>query len=353
MLSPLLGLSTEELGLLAQQEGQPAYRGNQIASWVYRRGARDFEEMTNLPKDFRARLAADYEVGRALVLTGRKSQDGTTKLLLQLRDGATVETVGLPYEDRFSCCVSTQVGCAVGCVFCATGMSGFARNLTAGEIVEQALSVQEAARNGAPVPSVDLPRIDHVTFMGMGEPLINYEATVKAVGLLNGEMSIGARNMTVSTAGFVPGIKRLGEEKLQVTLAVSLHAPNDELRRRLIPGMARWGIAEILDACRAYVALTGRRVTFEYCLLNGVNDGGAEAHQLARALHGLNCHVNLIPYNRTDDFNFQTSPASRIGAFKQVLEKAGVRVTQRVERGADIEAACGQLKRRADQPRSV
>jgi 23S rRNA (adenine2503-C2)-methyltransferase len=305
--------------------------------------------MTNLPKGFRARLAENYQVGRAHVVTARSSSDGTTKLLLELSDGATVETVGLPYDDRFSCCVSTQVGCSVGCVFCATGMSGFTRNLTAGEIVEQAMSIQEMARNRDPAPGVDVPRIDHVTFMGMGEPLINYEATVKAVGLLNTEMSIGARNMTVSTAGFVPGIRSLAGERLQVTLAVSLHAPNDELRGRLVPGMARWGITEILAECRSYVALTGRRVTLEYCLLDGVNDGNAEAQQLATALHGLNCHVNLIPYNRTDAVGFQTSPAARIAAFREVLEKAGVRVTQRVERGADIEAACGQLRRRMAQ----
>src|SRR3972149_222356 len=257
-----------------------------------------------------------------------------------------VEPVGLPYDERFSCCVSTQVGCAVGCVFCATGMSGLARNLTAGEIVEQVIAVQEAARDRAPATQDDRSQIDHITFMGMGEPLINYEATVKALALLNNEMSIGARNMTVSTAGFVPGIKRLAREKLQVTLAVSLHAPNDALRRKLVPGMARWGVAEIIAECHDYFDRTGRRVTFEYCLLDGVNDGNAEAHQLARALQGLNCHVNLIPYNHTEALGFQTSPAGRAGAFREILEKAGMRVTQRVQRGADIDAACGQLRRR-------
>ena len=342
MLAPLLGLNTGELCALAQQAGQAAYRGRQLSEWVYQRRAVTLDAMTSLPAGFRKRLAESHDVGRGRVITTQRSADGTVKMLMEMNDGAMVESVGLPYEDRFSCCVSTQVGCAVGCVFCATGMSGFARNLTAGEIVAQAFAVEAVAAS----PAASGRRIDHVTFMGMGEPLINYEATVKALNLLNSEVGIAMRNLTVSTVGFVPGMARLAQEKLQVTLAVSLHAPTDELRRRLVPGMARWTIAEILAGCRSYIALTGRRVTFEYCLLDGVNDGNAEAHALARVLRGLNCHVNLIPYNRTAALDFRPSPAVRSGAFRAILEKAGIQVTQRVQRGADIDAACGQLRRR-------
>jgi 23S rRNA (adenine2503-C2)-methyltransferase len=243
--------------------------------------------------------------------------------------------VGLSYADRFSCCLSTQVGCPVGCVFCATGLGGFSRNLTAGEIVDQVLAVQEAGRTR---------RVDHVVFMGMGEPLLNYEATVKAMRLLNSELGIAMRHLTVSTVGYVPGIHRLAQEKLQVTLAVSLHAPTDDLRRQLIPGMTRWSLAEIIDACREYLQQTGRRVTFEYCLLDGVNDGTKEAQELARLLQGMNCHVNLIPYNPVSGLASYKRPKKSIRAFRGILEGAGIRVTQRVQRGPDINAACGQLR---------
>jgi len=355
----LLGLSTDELCSLVQEHGAPAYRGKQIAEWVYQRGARTFEEMTNIPEKLRSDLSKEYAVGRAETVAVQRSRDGTLKLLLELAAanklkvknqtpkvqvksqklgttegfGDMVETVGLPYADRFSCCLSTQVGCPVGCVFCATGLGGFSRNLTAGEIVDQVLAVQEAART----------RVDHVVFMGMGEPLLNYEATVKAMRLLNSELGIAMRHLTVSTVGFVPGIRRLAEEKMQVTLAVSLHAPTDDLRRQLIPGM-KWCLADIIDACREYLQQTGRRVTFEYCLLDGVNDGTAQAQELARLLRGMNCHVNLIPYNPVPGLSSYKRPRKSIRAFREVLEGAGIQVTQRVQRGPDIDAACGQLK---------
>ena len=337
MTGTLLGCSTEELRVLVSSGGQPEYRGSQLAEWIYRRGARSFDEMTNLPADFRTRLSQKYEIGRSCVMATQRSADGTIKLLLEMGGGARVESVGLPYEDRTSCCVSTQVGCPVGCVFCATGLSGYTRNLIAGEIVDQVLSVQETLRD----------RVDHVTFMGMGEPLANYEATLKALTLLNTEMGISARNLTVSTVGLVPGIVRLAGEKLQITLAVSLHAPTDELRRQLIPRMTKWTVTEIIDACREYVRLTGRRVTFEYLLLDGVNDGVAEAYELGRVLRGLNCHVNLIPYNGVADLGFRASSAKQVKTFREVLERSSIQVTQRVQRGADIDAACGQLRRRA------
>jgi 23S rRNA (adenine2503-C2)-methyltransferase len=407
MMKALLGLNTDELCAVVQEHGQPAYRGRQLAEWIYRHGARTFQEMGNLPDKLRASLGREYVVGRSEVVAVQRSRDGTIKLLLELKPktrdqninihphpdplpsrerelllkgedkassfdrlrmsgeiegkiplnlplrkgeasfplrkrgikgdlvSSMVETVGIPYADRFSCCLSTQVGCPVGCVFCATGLGGFTRSLTAGEIVDQVLAVQEAAGK----------RVDHAVFMGMGEPLLNYEATLKAMRLLNEEMGIAMRHLTVSTVGYVPGIRRLAQEKLQATLAVSLHAPTDELRRRLIPGM-KFGLAEIIDACREYLRLTGRRVTFEYCLLEGVNDGVEEARELAKLLRGMSCHVNLIPYNPVAGLTYRTRSRKGVRAFREVLEGAGIRVTQRLQRGADIDAACGQLRAR-------
>jgi len=347
MLTTLLGLDTDELRTLVQEYGESAYRGNQLAEWLYRSGARTFEQMANLPDALRVRLGEKCQVGRGKVVLSQRSKDGTVKLLLAMHDSATVETVGLPYPDRLSCCVSTQVGCPIGCVFCATGMSGYARDLTAGEIVDQVLTVQEAMRKRPSQVGDPDCRIDHVTFMGMGEPLLNYAATVKAVRLLNSELGIAMRHLTISTVGFVPGIRRLAQEGLQVTLAVSLHAPTDELRRRLVPGMTVWTVADLIAVCRDYVRQTGRRVTFEYCLLDGVNDGPTEASELARVLRGLNCHVNLIACNPVAALSIRPPSREHIRAFREILEGAGIQVTQRVQRGSDIDAACGQLRQRA------
>ena len=346
MLTSILGLNTEELRALAKQQGEPAYRGSQLAEWIYRHGAHTFEEMTSLTYSLREKLGKRYDVGRSNVAKIQQSRDGVLKLLLEACDGARLETVGLPYADRYSCCVSTQVGCPVGCTFCATGRSGYTRNLSAGEIADQVLSVQEAARNRLlPEDKPDF-RVDNVIFMGMGEPLLNYEASVKAIKLLNEEMGIGMRHITLSTIGFVPGIRLLSKEKLQITLAVSLHATTDDLRKKLIPGMARWSIAEIINACLRYIHNTGRRVTFEYCLLNGVNDSDAQAGELAELLQNMNCHVNLIPYNSGGSLSFKSPPVKRTEAFQKIISDAGIEVTRRVQRGAGIDAACGQLRQR-------
>jgi len=346
MVYTLLGLNTDELRALVQRNSEPAYRGNQLAEWIYRHKARTFDEMTNLPDNLRAWLSKEYKVGCSQALTVQYSRDGTIKLLLAMDDGAKVETVGLPYADRFSCCLSTQVGCPVACVFCATGLSDYIRNLTAGEIVEQVLAVEKVAQSQQFQIDGHTRRIDHVTFMGMGEPLLNYAATLKAIQVLNSELGISMRHLTVSTVGFVPGIRKLAQEKMQITLAVSLHAPNDGLRRKLIPGMSRWNVTEIMDACYEYFQQTGRRITFEYCLLGGVNDGAAEAHELVRLLHGLKCHVNLIPYNPASGLIFCAPQRKNILAFRKILDSGGIRVTQRVQRGSDIDAACGQLRQR-------
>jgi 23S rRNA (adenine2503-C2)-methyltransferase len=344
----MVGMNSAELIAVAQSEGAPAFRGRQLTDWLYKRGARDFDEMLTLSADFREKLKTGYGVGRSREVTGQRASDGTIKLLLEERDGARVETVGMPYSDRFSCCVSTQAGCPVGCAFCATGQSGFKRNLSSGEIIDQVLTVGEKIKNGTTASSKS--KIDHITFMGMGEPLLNYDATVKALRLLNEELGISARHLTVSTIGYVPGIRSLMKEKLPITLAVSLHAPNDELRRRLIPTLTKWNVAKIIEGCRDYVAETGRRVTIEYCLIDKVNDSSAEAVQLAALLTGLNCHVNLIPFNPVAGLPFKATPSERVKAFLNILTAKGIQATERLRRGPEIDAACGQLRRR-EEPR--
>ena len=351
MKTVLVGLDTDELGALIKEEGEPPYRGSQLAQWIYRHGVHTFDDMTNLPARLRTRLAQKYEVGRSKIVATQHSRDGATKLLLEMRDGARIETVGLPYADRFSCCLSTQAGCPIGCAFCASGLGGFVRNLMPGEIVDQALTVQETLQSGTILMDDRRYRVDHVAIMGMGEPLLNYASTVKAILLLNKELGIGMRNITVSTVGLPPGILRLAQEKLQITLAVSLHAPTDRLRRQLVPGMTRWSVAEIVDASREYVRHTSRRVTFEYCMLDGVNDGEVEARELARLLNGLNCHVNLIPYNPVSGLPFRAPSRVRLRVFREILRGAGIQTTQRVRRGVDIDAACGQLRRQMEKAR--
>ncbi len=339
----LLGLSDDELKLLAIEAGEKEYRGKQIADLVYRHGCREVAMMSKLPAIFRSWLDKDHEVGRSQIVKTRRGKDRTFKVLLTPAFGDLIEAVGMAYDDRFSCCVSTQVGCAIGCSFCATGAGGFKRNLAAGEIIDQVLTVGEVAVHEKILPQDS--RVSHVVFMGMGEPLMNYDATLTAVKLLNSELNIGMRNITVSTIGYIPGIYRLAKEHLQLTLAISLHASQDTLRRRLVPGMSRYKLTEIIDAGRDYFKETGRRVTFEYCLLMGVNDSPSEAARLAALLKGMNCHVNLIPLNPVEGKNYKPPRADQAADFRRVLEDAGVSVTQREQRGAGIEAACGQLRR--------
>ncbi|MGA2367338.1 MAG: 23S rRNA (adenine(2503)-C(2))-methyltransferase RlmN [Dehalococcoidia bacterium] len=343
----LLGLSDDELKLLAVEAGEKEYRGKQIADLIYRQGCGEVAMMSNLPAKFRSWLDKDYEVGRSQIVKTRRGKGRTFKVLLTPAFGDSIESVGMAYEERFSCCVSTQVGCAIGCSFCATGAGGFKRNLAAGEIIDQVLTVGEVAFREKMLPTGG--RVSHVVFMGMGEPLMNYDTTLTAVNLLNSELNIGMRNITVSTIGYIPGIYRLAREHLQLTLAISLHASDDVLRRRLVPGMSRYSLKEIIEAGRDYFKETGRRVTFEYCLLMGVNDSPSEAARLAALLKGMNCHVNLIPLNPVEGKNYKPPRADRAADFRRVLEDAGIPVTQREQRGAGIEAACGQLRRRLGQ----
>ncbi len=356
----LIGLTTEEIRARLAGMGLPAFRGSQVAEWLYRRISpdagggfqADFEAMTDLPKDVRVKLA-DVFSGSPLALVQQQSdtRDGTIKALAKLVDGGhPIECVLLPDEKRVSVCLSTQAGCPMACAFCATGTQGLTRNLTTAEIVSQFLLLQ----------SLSPRRITHIVLMGMGEPLLNYDATLKAVRILNAECGIAMRHITLSTVGIVPNIDKLADENLQLTLAVSLHAPNDTLRTRLVPVNKTYPLERLMASCRRYAEHTGRRLTFEYVLLAGVNDEPQHARELAQLLRGTSAAVNVIPYNPTSVAEpFERPDAGRIIAFRRILEDAGVVVTQRKERGRQIAAACGQLvtdserRRPASRPLTV
>ncbi|GBC96063.1 putative dual-specificity RNA methyltransferase RlmN [bacterium HR16] len=334
-MTVLPGATREEILQVVRTLGQPDYRAQQIAEWVYRKGARLYDEMTNLPLSLRQALPELLPLRRLEVVRAQRSVDGTVKYLFALADGERVEAVFLPYDDRTSVCISSQVGCAAGCRFCATAQMGFTRNLTAGEMVDEVLSIQQMSGQ----------RISHVVYMGMGEPLWNLQEVIKSVLLLNREVGISQRHITVSTVGVVPAIYELAQHRLQITLAISLHAPSDDLRARIMPVGRKWKVQELIDAARHYTEVTGRKVTFEYLLLRGVNDEPHHAHALARLVKGLVCNVNLIPFNQVETPDGFTRPEpSRVARFRRVLEEAGITVTQRVEKGHDISAACGQLK---------
>ena len=336
----LLDLTYNELKEFLTSWGEPIYRANQIWGWLYRALATDFQEMTNLPKGLRERLAEAACLRTMKPLEKRVSADGLTrKVLFALRDDQTIESVLMHYERRHTACISTQVGCALGCVFCATGQSGLVRNLTAGEIVEQVLFFARFLKAKS-------ERLTNVVLMGMGEPLANYEATWQAIETLTHDdgFDLGARRITISTVGLAPGIRRLADEGKQIGLAVSLHAPTDELRDELVPINRRYPLAQLMAACRHYVERTGRRISFEYALINGINDSPEQARQLAHLVDGLLCHVNLIPLNPVPESPYRPSSQDRILSFQAELNRSKVSNTLRVERGADIRAGCGQLR---------
>jgi 23S rRNA (adenine2503-C2)-methyltransferase len=334
----LRGLTLSDLEDLAGCLGEPRYRGRQIAHWLYARGAASADEMTDLPQALRVRLRADTRISGLRLRRTQEAPDGAaTKFLVACDDGQSIECVLMRFDDgRRSACLSTQVGCAMGCAFCATGLSGFSRNLSCGEILGQAALIRAHAD----------ARVGNIVFMGMGEPLANYEATVRAARILAAPwgFAIGMRHLTLSTVGLVPQIRRLARERLALTLAVSLHAPTDALRERLVPVNQRYPLADLLSACREYAAQTGRRLTFEYVLIDGVNDADGEARQLARLLRDLRCHVNLIPLNPVAGIPFQRPPVERVHAFARTVRRGGIAVTVRIERGTEIQAACGQLR---------
>lgn len=330
----VFGATRADLERLAEEMGEPKYRGKQLADWLYKRGSDSFSAMTNLPADFRTKLESAASLSRGAIIMRSASSDGTTKYLLEFQDAQRVESVLIPYSDRVTVCVSTQAGCAAGCAFCATASGGLVRNLTAGEIVDQVLTLQ---REGG-------CRVTNVVYMGMGEPLLNYDNVLTSLGILNSEVGISMRKMTVSTVGITPRIRQLQSEHLQLTLAVSLHAPEDNLRKQLIPLARRYPLGELIAACREYADATRRRVTYEYLLLAGVNDSPEHAENLARMLRGSLSNVNLIPYNSVMGKSYKRPNASAVNAFRAVLEEAGIETTQRYERGHTVSAACGQLR---------
>lgn len=331
--SPLLGASVTELTTWVQQQGQPAYRGKQLHEWIYQKGVRSLADISVFSKQWRA-IVADVPVGRSTIHYRSVASDGTVKYLLQLSDGEIVEAVGIPTDKRLTVCVSTQVGCPMACDFCATGKGGYKRNLERHEIVDQVLTVQEDFQQ----------RVSHVVFMGMGEPLLNTENVLAAVRSLNQDVGIGQRSLTLSTVGIRDRISQLAEHHLQVTLAVSLHAPNQALREKLIPSAHSYHIEDLLAECREYVAITGRRISFEYILLAGVNDLPEHALELSKHLRGFQNHVNLIPYNPIAEVDYKRPSSDRIQAFVTVLQQQHIAVSVRYSRGLEADAACGQLR---------
>lgn len=336
----LLGLYPDELRDMLVADGHPAYRAAQILDWVYARNARTFDAMTNLPLALREQLAQRFCIYESNIATAANATDGTRKLLLRWADRATSECVLIPDGERRTACISTQVGCPVGCVFCASGIGGVERNLSAAQIVEQAMRVRDLCTGG--------PRLSNVVFMGLGEPLANYDATLQAVRLINHPSALGiaARRITVSTVGLPKQMRRLADEELQITLALSLHAPDDQLRSRLIPWAEGVSIEQLIDAGRYYFEKTGREVTLEYVLLGGLNDTPECARSLAKVCKRLRCNVNLIRYNPVDGLPYQRPSADRAQQFLDTLRAAGVNTHLRRSRGLDIDSACGQLRRR-------
>ena len=334
----LYDLTYEQIETLLAEWKQPTYRAKQLYGWLYERRVDSFDEMTNLPKDLRERLNEETVLGTLQLVTEQNSHDGTQKRLYRLHDGQLIESVLMPYDDhRRTACISSQAGCAMGCVFCATGQMGFARNLSSTEIFEQAMKfARELEAEG--------DRLSNVVLMGMGEPFHNDDAVLEAVRRLMDDLGIGARHITISTVGLVPQIRRFADEGLQVTLAISLHKATDTERTDLMPINKRWNLQELIGACHYYVEQTGRRITFEWAAIAGENDTPEEAWKLGNLLKGLNCHVNIIPLNPTGGYAGQPADMDAINAFIEVLSQYGVGATVRVRRGIDIDAGCGQLK---------
>ncbi len=341
--SYLLDYSPELLEIWLGDRGRPAFHAGQVARWIFERRVKDFSVMTDLPRELRAELAEAFEILRGEEVERSLAPGGTMKILLRWADGASTESVMIPADDRGrprrTVCLSTQVGCDVGCRFCASGIGGARRNLSLGEVLEQAVRVAAEldARGEA---------LTHAVFMGMGEPLANYDVTVEAVRRLHSVMGIGRRRITVSTVGLPKQIVRLAEEDLRATLALSLHAPTTALRARLIPWAEAIDLDAVLDACREYFRRTGREVTLEYCLLAGVNDQAEQAEQLAAIAVDLQAHVNLMMYNPVDELPFERPSRNHAIAFLKQLRAAGANAHLRHSRGLEADAACGQLRRR-------
>jgi 23S rRNA (adenine2503-C2)-methyltransferase len=337
-------LSLADLTTALHEWGEPAYRARQVWAQVYARLASGTDSMTDLPRPLRERLGEAYDFEGLRPLAESVSSDGgTRKTLFALPDGESIEVVLMRYERRRTICISTQVGCAMGCAFCATGQMGFRRNLSSGEIVAQVLA---GARR---------ERLTNIVVMGMGEPFHNYEATMAALDRLKDRrgFAFGERRMTISTVGLIPGIDRFAAEQRQINLAISLHAATDELRTRLVPVNARYPLEPLFDACRRYVHSTHRRVSFEWALIEGLNDGPEQALALAELARGMTCHVNLIPLNPTHGYAGRPASRERAAAFRDALQSHRITATIRLRRGIDIQAGCGQLASRGASHRDA
>ncbi|MCC6865992.1 MAG: 23S rRNA (adenine(2503)-C(2))-methyltransferase RlmN [Ignavibacteria bacterium] len=336
----LFDLSLTELAEIIKTYGEPAYRAKQIYEQIYKKYASSFEKMNGLPKELRRKLYDQFDFSHLTLQIDKLSSDGyTRKILFRLDDGAQIETVLMGYTVRRTACISTQAGCALGCTFCATGQGGLQRNISAGEIVEQVMFFEHLLNKKN-------EKLTNLVFMGMGEPFANYKAVMKAIDILtdpNG-FNFGARRITISTVGIVPMIEKFADEKRQVNLAVSLHAATDELRQSMLPINKRYGLNVLINACRDYVKKTGRRISFEWALIDNVNDTPEQAIALAHLLKGMTAHVNFIPLNPTHGFTGNESKQKRIAKFREILNNAGIANTLRIRRGIDINAGCGQLK---------
>jgi len=331
-------LSKNELGLALRAMGEEPYRARQIFRWLYKTGAKSFNEMTDLPLGFRARLKSKFHMTRLVMLDSKRSAlDRTTKYLFRLEDGNTIETVFLPEKTRNTICLSSQVGCRYACAFCASASFGFVRNLLPSEIIDEVLSVRERAADRA---------ITNLVFMGIGEPLDNYDNVMKAVRIFNDKdaFNMGARRITISTCGIIPGIERLMEERLQVELAVSLHSADDAVRSGLVPVNKKYPLKGLIAACRRYIEKTGRIVTFEYVLIKGVNSSKASAARLAKLVKGIKCKVNTICYNQIRAIGFSPPSRAEVRDFMAILRDNGINAINRKSKGEDIDAGCGQLR---------
>ena len=331
--------SLEELQAWAQEQGEPAFRGSQIYDWLYVKRVDSFEEMTNLSKELRSKLDASFSFVTLTEITKLESKDGTVKFLFGLHDDHAIETVIMKHNYGNSICVTTQVGCRIGCTFCASTLGGLKRNLTPGEIVAQVVQAQKILDKTG-------ERVSSIVIMGSGDPFENYDATMKFLRTMIHEkgLNIGQRHITVSTSGIVPNIYKFAEEDTQINLAISIHAPNDKLRSKLMPVNRRFPFDDVIEALRFYQAKTGRRITFEYALIGGVNDQVEHAEELADVIKDMNCFVNLIPVNHVPERKYVRTSRNDIFKFQRALADKGVNVTIRREQGHDIAAACGQLR---------
>ena len=332
----LSGLSLEEIKAITDELHATAFRARQVHNWIYHKSVSTIDEMTDLSLKFREELKKIAKVSDVKIKVKQESVDGTLKYLIEYPDGECVETVLMRFDNRanLTACVSSQVGCAVNCSFCATGKRGFIRNLTYKEIIEQVLTIQRDTGL----------KVTNVVFMGQGEPLLNLDNVIKAMHIFNDNFQIGARRITVSTSGIVPQIYKLADIDMQSTLAISLHAPNHKIRRQLMQIEDKYNMDELKKALKFYIEKTGRRITVEYLLIKDLNDTVAAAKELAEYLRDIKCNINLIPYNPTAENDYQRPTNNSIMKFKYLLEHSGKKVTVRLERGADIDAACGQLK---------